>query len=135
MRPGRPLLAAVPLALLLAGCGSAGTGSSTTSAGEYADNGSAPGSATPPSPGASGGAVTYRVANYTFPTLTVAPGTRVQVLDGDDERHTVTAEDGAFDTGSFDPAHPGSFTAPSRPGTYRITCKVHPSMHGEIVVR
>lgn len=47
----------------------------------------------------------------------------------------MTAEDGTFDTGSFDPAHPGSFTEPSRPGTYRITCKVHPSMHGEIVIR
>lgn len=81
MRPGRPLLAAVPLALLLAGCGSAGTGSSTTSAGEYADNGSAPGSTTPPpggaSGGASGGAVAYRVADYTFPALSRrAPASR-----------------------------------------------------------
>lgn len=67
--------------------------------------------------------------------MTVAPGTKVTVVDGDDEPHTVTADDGAFDTGSLDKTHPGSFTAPSKPGAYAIHCKVHPSMHGTIIVR
>lgn len=70
-----------------------------------------------------------------FPALTVAPGARVSVTNGDDEPHTVTATDGAFDTGPFDASSPGAFTAPSTPGTYAITCTVHPSMHGTVVVR
>ena len=79
--------------------------------------------------------VTYAVSGYTFPALTVAAGARVAVTDGDDEPHTVTADDGSFDSGSFDAANPGSFTAPSKPGRYAITCSVHPSMHGTVVVR
>jgi len=57
------------------------------------------------------------------------------VLDGDDEPHTITAEDGSFDTGAFDKADPGSFTAPSEPGTYDFVCSIHPSMHGTLTVR
>ncbi len=118
------LAAAVPASLLLAACGSPGSSSA---------NGNGP-TGTPTS-SAGGAASTYTVAQYTLPALTVAPGTKVQVIDGDDEPHTVTAEDGSFDTGSFDKAHPGSFTAPSKPGSYAISCKVHPSMHGTIIVR
>ncbi len=135
----RLLLVAGPLALLLSACGSAGgDASSAPTAGEYGDSNSPQGSSAPPAGDPAAGAsptVTYRVADYTFPALTVAPGTRVQVVDGDDESHTVTAEDGSFDTGSFNPDTPGRFTAPTKPGTYRITCTIHPSMHGEIVVR
>ena len=122
-RTSRRLAAAVPVSLLLAACGSAVPGSSgAASAG--------PGGAST-APAAS----TYTVASYTLPALTVAPGSKVRVIDGDDEPHTVTADDGSFDTGSFDKTHPGEFTAPSKPGSYAISCKVHPSMHGTITVR
>jgi plastocyanin len=139
-RVGRRLLAAVPLALLLTACGAADPGSSSAPAADgYGGSSADQGSATPPADGTSNdttdGAVTYRVAQYTFPELTVAPGTSVRVVNEDDEPHTVTAEDGSFDTGAFDSDDAGMFTAPPRPGTYRITCTVHPSMHGEIVVR
>lgn len=117
------LLAAVPASLLLAGCGSSGAPSAVATT-------SAPGSA-----GAAGAETTYTVAQYALPALAVAPGTQVRVLDGDGEPHTVTADDGSFDTGSFDKTHPGAFTAPSRPGSYRIHCTVHPSMHGTLTVR
>ena len=70
-----------------------------------------------------------------FPALTVAPGAMVRAVDGDDEPHTVTFDDGSFTTATFDKTHPVTFTAPSQPGTYAIHCKVHPSMHGTIVVR
>ncbi len=111
------LPAAGVAALLLAGCGSNG-------------------SSTPPQPAAPPAAGdAYVVEQYTFAPLTVAPGQTVRVVDGDDEPHTVTAEDGSFDTGSFDMSDPGSFTAPSKPGTYKIVCKIHPSMQGTLTVR
>ena len=104
-------------ALLLAGCGSSESDSTVQ----------------PAAPSATGDA--YVVEQYTFKPLTVAPGQTVRVVDGDDEPHTVTAEDGSFDTGSFDKSEPGSFTAPTMPGTYKILCKIHPSMHGTLTVR
>lgn len=132
-RPRLLLPASVPVVLLLAACGS----SSPSGSGGYGATGPSATSASPAGPAAAaGGAVTmYTVAQYTLPPLTVAPGTTVQVTDGDDEPHTVTADDGAFDTGSFDKNHPGTFTAPSKPGTYAVSCTIHPSMHGTITVR
>jgi len=111
-----PLLipAAVAAALLLSGCGSGEP--STTSAASTPDDG-------------------YLVQDYTFAPLTASPGQVVRVLDGDDEPHTLTAEDGSFDTGSFDKTEPGTFTAPTKPGTYAFVCSIHPSMHGTLTVR
>ncbi len=126
----RLLLAAIPASLLLAACGSSGSGAAGAPSAVAPT--SAAGSA---GASAAGAATTYTVAQYTLPALTVAPGTKVQVIDGDDEPHTVTADDGSFDTGSFDKTHPGAFTAPSKPGNYAISCKIHPSMHGTITVR
>jgi plastocyanin len=77
----------------------------------------------------------YLVQDYTFTPITASPGQVVRVLDGDDEPHTVTAEDGSFDTGSFDKTEPGTFTAPTKPGTYAFICSIHPSMHGTLTVR
>ena len=137
----RALLVAVPLVLLLSACGTAdGTSSSlTTPVDGYGDRSAAQSATASPdatsTDAAGGGTVTYRVAKYTFADLTVAPGTQVRVINEDDEPHTVTAEDGSFDTGAFDADDPGTFTVPSKPGTYRITCTVHPSMHGQITVR
>lgn len=124
----RLLIAAVPVALLVAGCGSSGSRQAIPPAS----------SATAPSTagtGTGGSSVTYTVAQYTLPALTVSPGATVKVVDGDGEPHTVTADDGSFNTGSFDQDHPGSFTAPSKPGNYAIHCEIHPSMHGTIIVR
>jgi plastocyanin len=77
----------------------------------------------------------YLVQDYTFTPITVSAGQVVRVLDGDDEPHTVTAEDGSFDTGSFDKTDPGTFTAPSKPGSYAFVCNIHPSMRGMLTVR
>lgn len=85
-------------------------------------------------PAGSSAVAQFTVENYAFPAFSVAPGAAVTVLDADGEPHTVTAVDGSFDTGSFDAATPGAFTAPTRPGSYAISCQVHPSMHGTIVV-
>ena len=118
---GLLLAACLPVAAMLTGC--AGTGDSSTARPAVT---ASPSNSTRPA---------YEVSKYAFPSLTVAPGTTVRVSDGDDEPHTVTADDGSFDTGSFEKTHPGTFTAPRKPGRYAISCKVHPSMHGTIVVR
>ncbi len=112
------VLPAVAVAVLLAACASDGADSP----------------AAQPGPG-SADANGYVVKDYSFPPLTVAAGERVRVLDGDDEPHTLTAVDGSFDTGSFDMAEPGEFTAPTNPGTYQIYCRIHPSMRGTLTVR
>lgn len=73
--------------------------------------------------------------NYSFPPITVAPGTSVKFIDRDDEAHTVTADDATFSIGPFDSTSPATLTAPSSPGRYAFHCKIHPSMHGVLVVR
>lgn len=77
----------------------------------------------------------FTVANYLFPALTVAPGGRIRAVDGDEEPHTVTFDDGSFSTVTFDKGHQITFNAPTKPGSYAIHCKVHPNMRGTLVVR
>lgn len=63
----------------------------------------------------------------------VAPGASVTVANLDGEPHTVTADDGSFDQG-VDGGASAAFVAPATPGTYSFVCRIHPSMHGQIVV-
>lgn len=94
------------------------------------------GAASPPGPAPStSGAADFTIQNYRFPVMTAAPGQRITISDGDSEPHTVTADDGSFDSGSFDSSAPGSLVAPTKPGTYPVHCTVHPSMHGTLTVR
>ena len=91
----------------------------------------------PPSPASAGtaAAADFTVGGYRFPAFTASPGQKITIADKDGEPHTVTADDGSFDSGSFDGSAPGSLTAPTKPGLYPIHCKVHPSMHGTLTVR
>jgi plastocyanin len=91
-----------------------------------------------PSPGTSTtgapASAAFTIKDYTFPELAVAPGQKITVVDADSEPHTVTADDGSFDTGSFDTEAPGMLTAPTTPGVYPVHCTVHPTMHGKLTV-
>ena len=114
-------IAAIAAAPLLAACGS---GSSTAA-------GSAPASTVK-------GSVTQQVIvqNYTFPAITVAPGASIEFIDRDAEAHTVTADDATFSIGPFDMSTPPeTLIAPTVPGTYAFHCKIHPTMHGSLVVK
>ena len=75
------------------------------------------------------------VQNYSFPPITIAPGSSVKFVDRDGEPHTVTADDATFSVGPFDSTNPVTLTAPSSPGRYTFHCKIHPTMHGVLVVR
>jgi plastocyanin len=91
-----------------------------------------------PSPAAAGGrdSATAVVQDFMFrPTqLEVTTGTTVVWTNGGQVLHTVTAEDGSFDSGPIEPGSRGAIMF-SRPGTYRFHCTPHPFMRGEIVVR
>jgi plastocyanin len=90
-----------------------------------------------PAPAAQpGGApVSITIQNFDFgQPRTVLVGADVQVSNADAEAHTMTARNGAFDTGSVDEGTSVTFTAPSVPGTYEFYCDIHPSMTGQLVV-
>ncbi len=96
-----------------------------------------PPSATQP-PAAAGGrdSTSAVVQDFMFrPTrIEVTAGTTVVWSNGGQVIHTVTAEDGSFDSGPIEAGGRGSITF-SRPGAYRFHCTPHPFMRGEIVVR
>ena len=80
--------------------------------------------------------VHVNINNYAFeaPSITIAPGTTVIFKNLDDDPHTVTADDGSFDSKGLGQGDTWSyrFTAP---GTYAYHCKVHPMMKGTVVVK
>jgi plastocyanin len=66
--------------------------------------------------------------------LEIAAGTTVVWTNGGQVPHTVTAEDGSFDTGPIQAGEQRAITF-SRPGTFPFHCTPHPFMRGEVVVR
>lgn len=71
---------------------------------------------------------------FAFTSVTAAPGAEVQVSNQDSARHTVTADDGEFDSGEIDGGGAGSITAPDQPGDYAFHCEIHPDMTGTLTV-
>ncbi|MFE1310503.1 cupredoxin domain-containing protein [Streptomyces sp. NPDC058755] len=76
--------------------------------------------------------------NFAFSpaALTVKAGEKVTVVNEDSTAHTVTATQGGdFDTGSIAGGKSGTFTAPSKAGSYAFVCTFHPNMKGTLTVR
>ena len=119
------LLCAIALAVLtaLTGCSDSSAGASSGSAAPAAGSGSA---------GGSGAVITIKDFTFTTPA-SVSPGVKVTVHNMDGLAHTVTADDGGFDSPA--PAGSSSFTAPTTPGSYPFHCSIHPEMHGVLVVK
>jgi len=61
------------------------------------------------------------------------PGDTIQWSNGSERTHTVTADDGSFDSGDLPSGATFSLT-PGAPGTYAFHCRIHPDMTGEIDV-
>lgn len=84
---------------------------------------------------AAGASVT--INNYTFTprSIAVTPGSTVTWTNRQaDDNHTVTADKGSFDTGVI-AKNGGSATLTfATAGTFAYHCKIHPSMHGTVVV-
>lgn len=80
--------------------------------------------------------VTAAIQDFTFrPTrIEVDAGTTVVWTNAGQVVHSVTAEDGGFDTGSLEPGERRGLTF-TKSGTYAFHCTPHPFMTGVIVVR
>ncbi len=115
------------VALALAGC-SSGTAVTTPGRTVGATASSATSTVGTPSD------VALTITGYAFPAFTAKAGQKITLVDKDAEPHTVTADDGTFDSGSFDSTAPGTLTVPTKPGRYALHCTVHPTMHGTLTV-
>ncbi len=78
---------------------------------------------------------TLEIKGLAFSPVTAGPRGRVSVQSRDAVPHTVTADNGSFDSGRIGPNGTATITAPSGPGSYRFTCLIHPQMVGTLVVR
>jgi len=79
-----------------------------------------------------GGDAAVSIANFAFDeaAMTVAVGTTVTWTNEDGAPHTVTADDGAFDSGNMDSGDVFSFTF-EEPGTYAYFCEYHGGAGGQ----
>ena len=76
------------------------------------------------------------IQNFSFrpARLTVAPGTQLTVTNRDTTAHTMSAQNGAFDTGPIDGGKSVTVKV-NKAGTYAYICRIHNNMHGVVVVR
>ena len=109
------LFAIAALAVGLAACGS-----SSKSAGSNSGSGS--------------GSGTITIEGFTFSTASVSAGATVTVKNNSSSQHTVTQDTGGGFNVTVDPGKSATFTAPSKAGTYKFHCNIHPFMHGTLTV-
>ena len=137
-------IAAAGLIVTLTGCGtSATTAGAEASSTSNTSSPSPTTSAMSTSPGAAPGEnasaaepvlVTIKDFKYTIPS-SVAPGSKVTVKNDDAQNHTVTsAPPGAFDV-NVPAGGTATFTAPTKPGSYKFICTFHADMTGTLVVK
>ncbi len=75
------------------------------------------------------------VANaFTPKSLTVKSGTMVKWTNADTVSHTVTADNGSYNSGTIQPGQSYSLTF-TIPGTYTYYCTLHSGMTGTIIVQ
>ena len=70
---------------------------------------------------------------FTPATVTVHTGDTVTWTNSGPSAHTATASDGSFDSGTLAPGQSASHTF-TQAGTFAYICKIHPFMHGTVVV-
>ena len=92
----------------------------------------------PPAAAAAAPARVQKVAidNFAFSpqVIVVAPGTTVTWTNGDEDPHTVVANDKSFHSAAMDTDESYSVTF-SKPGEYAYFCSLHPHMTGKVVVK
>ncbi len=119
-------------------------GNDTATAAHGADHGGAQPAAvapaaeesTEPSAALQSGPSTVTIASFAFDgPAVVKPGEEITVVNLDGAPHTMTANDGSFDTGLIDGGGQVTLTMPTTPGTYEFFCAVHPGMVSTITVQ
>ena len=129
----RPLVPALVLALALAVAACGGSGAATAAPATSAP--SAPAAESPSAAPAGGGEDAVQIADFAFApaSITIAAGASVTWTNGDSAGHTVTADDGGFDSGTI--ANGASFTQDfPDAGTFAYHCAIHPAMTATVVV-
>ena len=113
-----PVIFVLLIAIVLTACSSGGATTSKTTA----------------SSNSSGNTVS--IANFAFSpaTLPIPAGTTVTWTNNDSTTHTVTSDNGVFDSGNLAPNAIFSYTF-SNAGTFAYHCSIHTSMTGKIVVK
>ena len=84
--------------------------------------------------GGEGAAIEMKAVAFLPNRIEIAPGTTITWTNNDPLVHTVTADDGSFDSGQTEPTKTFSHTF-TQPGEYAIHCTPHPFMKAVIVVR
>ncbi len=82
-----------------------------------------------------GSNVSISIQNFAFspPSITVPALTEVTFTNNDSTAHTITADDGSFNSGSIEPGKQYLHTF-EKPGTFKYHCSIHPTMKGEVTV-
>jgi plastocyanin len=125
--------------MALAACSTGGTGATTAPATitpATAVPASAAAASAAPASAAAGSPNAVTIADFAFApgTLTVAAGTTVTWTNNDTAGHTVTADDGSFDSKTL--ANGATFSqAFAKAGTYTYHCNIHSSMTATVVVQ
>jgi plastocyanin len=121
------------LSLVLASCSSSSKSTAPTAS---TSSSSAAASSAGSAPAASASGIVISGFAYSG-TMTVKPGEKVTVMNQDSVAHTVTdKQTHLFDTGNIaGNGGTGTFTAPSKPGSYPFGCTYHPNMHGTLIVQ
>jgi plastocyanin len=84
--------------------------------------------------GSAGPAVEMKGVKFLPSRIEIAAGTTVTWTNNDPLAHTVTADDGTWDSGTIEPGKTFSRTF-TQPGEYTVHCTPHPFMKAVIVVR
>lgn len=130
MRLRTTSLAIVATALIAVSCSS-----DDEPAAEPADEPTEESVAPEPEPEAPDDGPTIEIEGFEFSALApVAPGTEITVSNLDGAQHTLTAEDGSFNTGGLDGGAVSTITAPDAAGTYSYVCNIHPTMTETLTV-
>jgi plastocyanin len=79
-------------------------------------------------------AAEIRTMTFNPKRLEIAPGTTVRWTNDDQLVHTVTADDGSWDSGPIEPGQSWSHTF-AQPGEFAFHCTPHPFMKAVVVVR
>lgn len=132
LEPGDDSPAAAPASAVTPAAPAANTDTNTNSdGGGYGSrDGGSDGNAT-----ASVAPASLEISGFRFGSVEVAAGGQVAVDNRDGAPHTVTADDGDFDSGQVSGGSTAAFVAPAQPGTYDFHCEIHPDMSGTLTVR
>jgi len=87
--------------------------------------------------GGGGGTLTNTIymkgSVFSTSSLTIMPGTKITWVNDDNITHTVTADDGSFNSGDMNPGSSFSYTF-NMLGIYNYHCVFHAGMTGSVMV-